>query len=193
MLAAAGVLKASDLPGYVAETQQTQNPNDQVLDQRVNLCLGLPAADYLVWNLGTNFTKGAVSINSSVEVAPSLAQAKAKLAAYMSTKAPGCFKQVMTATLAAFHVTLNSLTATPLSLDVSGADAVFGYQIGAVISMNGRVARYRGFQLYALVGQLEPSLSGVATDAVLPPLGQLRALLATSVARIHTADAGSQL
>jgi hypothetical protein len=157
-LAKAAVLTAADMPGYKAE-EQTKDPDDEADDKRLAACLGTTKPTYLAENAGLTFTKGELEVDSSADVAPSVAAAKAELAAFRSDKLKGCLRSEFEKLLADSRGTITKFEVTPTPITVTGADDSFAFRFELGASVSGQQLRFTGFDLGALVGQVEPEIS----------------------------------
>jgi hypothetical protein len=157
-LAKAAVLTAADMPGYKAE-ESKDDPNDKATDQRIAACLGTTKPTYLAENPGMTFTKGDLEVDSSADVAPSVATAKAEVAAFTSPKLKDCVKQEFAKLLADSHGVITAFEITPQSSTVTGADETFAYTFDLRASVAGQQLHFNGLDVGALVGQVEVDLS----------------------------------
>jgi hypothetical protein len=153
-LATAAVLTEADLPGYKAE-KQSHDAEDEAFDTRVATCLGLAKPTYLARDFGTAFTKGSLEIDSSADVAPSAAAGLIELQALTGSKAEGCLKAEFTTLIAASGGTVKAFTLTPMTINVPGADAVFGYKLDFAANAGGQALSFTGYDVGSLVGQVE--------------------------------------
>ncbi len=184
--AKAAILTTADLPGYAA-TKQTHDAGDDANDAKLATCLGVPAPTYLARDSGTSFTKGEVEVDSSADVAKTAAAGKAELAAFTGATAPGCLKDVLSSVVGASGLTVTTFTAEPQTVTVVGSDAAFGYKLAFTGTTQGRTIEFSGFETGALVGQVEVSVSVIASAASRYPLANAVGLLTTAVGRVKTA------
>jgi hypothetical protein len=157
-LAAAAVLTAADLPGYTAE-KQTHDADDDAMDARLATCLGYAKPTYLARDFGTAFSKGSIEIDSSADVAPSVAVAKEELAALTSSKAEGCLKAEFEDLVASSGGTVTSFEMTPVTIDVPGADDAFGFSLRFAATAGGQRIAFSGYEVGSLVGPVEIDVS----------------------------------
>lgn len=188
VLAAAAVLTDADLPGYTTKAQTHDTTND-ALDAKMATCLGVTAPTYLTRNFGTAFSKDDLEIDSSADVATSVADAKKQLADMTSNNAPACLKSQLTAALAGSGFTVTSFSAQPVSVTIPGSDAAFVYTIAIAGTVQGHNVKLRGFDAGSLVGQVEVGVSVVAPSATTYTLEQTTALLAKATERTRAASA----
>jgi hypothetical protein len=153
-LASAAVLTAADMPGYKAEPE-THDADDQASEDRVVTCLGLGKPSYLARNFGTSFSKGTLEVQSSADVAHSAAQARTELAALTGSKAEGCLKAEFAQLVSGSGGSITKFELTPIEVSVNGADDTFGYKLEFSASAAGQTLTFSGFDLGALVGQVE--------------------------------------
>ena len=186
-LAAAGVLTEADLPGYTAKPQ-THDASDDASDALMQRCLGLSKQSYLARNFGTAFTKGTDEIDSSADVASSPDEAHAELQAIGSSKAPGCFKQVLTKLMASNALTVKSITTTKAQATVQGSDGSFGYLLDMTATTRGQTVRLQGYEVGALVGQVEIDVTSIAVGgAGGVTLSQVLSLAGIAAKRVRSA------
>ena len=150
-LAAAGVLLATDLPGWTVATRAADAEDDEA-DHAIKKCLRLPETPYLARDSGRSFDQGGVSINSKAEVTTSLDQATAELTARQGPDGARCFREYL-AVPGGGELILESVPVT-----VTGADRVIVFRV--VLSGSGPTGPVSagGFQLLAQVGQVEISV-----------------------------------
>jgi hypothetical protein len=185
--AAAAILTAADLPGYAVEAQEA-DPEDAADDAALAACIGVAKPTYLTRDLGRSFSKGDLEVDSSADVATSAAAAKAELDAYISPKGVDCVRTQLSAYFTKQGLTVGSFTATPTSVTVPGADAVFAFEIALDASApDGSKLQLRGFEMGSLVGQVEVSLTAIGTPTTNLTLAEAQALLATSTDRVKSA------
>jgi len=158
ILAAAAVLTEADLPGYTTKAQ-THDASSDVLDAKMATCLGVTASTYLTRNFGTVFSKGDLEIDSSADVATSIAEAKKQLAEMTNSKAPACLKSQLTAVLASSGFTVTSFSAQHAPVKIPGSDVAFMYTMALTGTVQGRNIELRGFNAGSLVGQVEVGVS----------------------------------
>ncbi|MCW2544403.1 MAG: hypothetical protein JWM40_1955, partial [Frankiales bacterium] len=150
-------------------------------------CLGVASPPYLASDPGRSFTKGDLEVDSSADVAATLADGKAELAAYTGPKSTQCFKAQLVKVFAAEGASVTSFVHTPVTLTVPGADAVFGYELSVDATGGGQTLQLRGFDLGTLVGQVEVSVSVFGTPQVGLTLDEAQALLVKATARAKAA------
>lgn len=183
-LAAAGVLKSSDLTGYASKAQ-THSASDVAMERAVRTCLGIPAAHYLARNFGTAFTRTDLEIDSSADVVASAADAQQDLHALSGSRAPGCLQQTLRQAAATGGASASSLSVTPTNVSVPGSDAAFGYRLSVDVTAGTQSVRITGYDIGALVGQVEINLSIEATGPTAFTLSQGVALATTATARVR--------
>jgi hypothetical protein len=154
--------------------------------------MGLPTpAHYLARNFGTAFTKGTEEADSSADVATSAAVARQDMQALTGPKAAPCFKQQIGPALSADGLTVKSFSAQLVAVHVAGADASFGYNYAIDATASGHPVQIRGFEIGALVGQVEIDLTVIGTPPLSISLAQGQRLAATSVSRLKAAEQSS--
>jgi hypothetical protein len=186
-VAAAGVLTAADMPGYTAEAQDPDDADDTATDAAFRTCIGSPARDYLYSDPGRSFTKGDLEVDSSVDVARTAEIAKAELDAYAGPKTEACAKAEFTKLFAGEGGTLTSYKQTPVTVTVPGSDGTFGVQFTLVLSGGGESTTLQGYELGALVGQVEVALSVFGTPEETLTVEQAQALLVKAAGRVKAA------
>gem|GEM_PF-3374907 len=191
ILAAAAVLTEADLPGYTTKAQ-THDASNDVLDAKMATCLGVTASTYLTRNFGTAFSKGELEIDSSADVATTVAEAKKQLAEMTNSKAPACLKSQLTAVLASSGFTVTSFSAQHASVTIPGSDVAFMYTMALTGTVQGRNIELRGFNAGSLVGQVEVGVSVFAPSATSFTLEQMTALLTKATERTKAASASTQ-
>lgn len=150
-LAAAGVLLASDLPGWTAATRNAAAEDDEA-DHAIKKCLNLPETPYLARDSGRSFEQAGVSINSKTEVTTSLEQATAEVTARQGPDGVRCFREYL-ATPGGGELVLENVP-----VNVTGADRAVAFRV--VLSGSGPAGPVSagGFQLLVQVGQVEISV-----------------------------------
>jgi hypothetical protein len=183
---AAGILTKADLPGYEAE-KQTPDPSDLAAERALRTCLGVSSTDYLARNYGTAFTLGNLEIDSSADAVATVVEAKGDLRALSGSQAPTCFKQTFETALRGSGATVDSAAITPVPATVVGSDGAFAYRIAMGLSGNGQHVQLTGYEVGALVGQVEIDVSIEAEGSTTFTLQQALDLTAKAVTRVHTA------
>jgi hypothetical protein len=186
-VAAAGVLSAADMPGYTAKAAEEDDPDAKAADAVFRTCIGLPTEDYLGSDLGREFNKGDLDVNSSVDVARTAEIAKAELDAYNGTRSEECAKAEFTKLFQAHGATVTSFKLTPVAVTVPGSDEAFGQEISMDLSNGGQTAQLRGLDLGALVGQVEVKITVLGTPTESLPLADAQALLVKATGRVKAA------
>jgi hypothetical protein len=166
-LAKAGALTTKDLPGFDAAPQPA-DPKDAANERAVYKCLGAKVPTYAARNLGTAFTSGPLEVDSSADVISTVAAAKADLKAFTSDRAADCFKKALTRSFRQQGAVVSSVAVTPISVKVSGADAVIAYRYTAKATVQGQQLKLVGHELDILVGQTEISISPGVYNAPAP-------------------------
>lgn len=187
VVAAAGVLTDADLPGYTSEAQ-THDASDDASDKALATCLGIPVGTFLARDFGKAFHKGTLEVDSSVDIATSAKDAQAQLAAISGGKGVGCLKTLLGGLIGSSGATVTSIELTPVSPAVQGADGSFGYQIAVALTAAGQTVTIKGFELGALVGQVEIDITDIATGGEPLGLEDSVALLNKVVARVTAAS-----
>lgn len=183
-LAAKAILQADDLPGYSGKPA-THDASDAQVEATTQKCLGAPTPHYLARNFGTQFTKGQAEIDSSADVADSVANAKTQLDALTGPKAAGCLRQSLDAVVAHSGGTVKSFSATLVPVTVPGADASFAYKFEIQAAFNAQSVTISGYEVGALVGQVEVDLQGTAINGEGPTLSQLQQLIQVATNRVR--------
>jgi hypothetical protein len=184
-LAAAGVLTADDLPGYTAKAGSADDPADQAA---LDACFGIPKTTYLAQDPGKEFTKGALEIDSSVDVVSTVAMAKAEMDAGAGPKGVGCIKSEGSKGAAKDGLTGAQVSATPQTLTVPGADQVLYFDLVLTGTSDGQQVEVHGSEAIARVGQTQIQLSTFAFAPPLPTSDEVVALLTKAVARVKAAS-----
>ena len=153
-LADAAVLTDADMTGYTSE-KQTHDASDDASDARIATCLGITKPTYLARNFGTAFTKGAIEVDSSADVASTAEAARSELTAMTGPKAEACIKTEFTSLIAGEGGTVSSFSLTPVTIDVPGSDGAFGYRMAIKATGGGQTLEFNGFDIGALVGPAE--------------------------------------
>jgi hypothetical protein len=183
-LAAAAILRKSDLPGFAAKTQ-TEDATDVADERKDRACIGLPPADYLTRNFGTAFTLGNLEIDSSADVTRTTAEAQQELHALTSSKAADCVKASLRSGIESEGGTVHSLTLTADQVHVAGSDATFAYHFAAVASGGGQTLRLSGYEVGSLVGTVEIDISTFATGSTTFSLQDTTALATKATNRVR--------
>lgn len=180
-LAAAGVLLASDLPGWASATRGRDEVNDEA-DTSIKQCLGLPLQPYLAQDAGRTFTQNKVEVNSNVDVAASRVQTDAELAAFASPDGPRCYREYL-ATPGGGNLTVDLL---PVS--VAGADRAVAYRLALSGSGPTGPVQAGGFSMIVQVDQVRISLDTFElTGTPTFTLERLTDLAELSVGRVRAA------
>lgn len=181
-LAKAGVLTAKDLKGWEFEAI-TAAPTDAKEEAALYKCLGLAKPSFTARNLGYDIGGTTGFIDSSADVASSIARAKAYFKAMQSKKGAGCVQKFMTTQLidqgappAQISV---SVKAVPITVKKADQDLAFH----VVESLGG--VTLNGYVIQARVGQTEITVSPVQVDGTNPSLAQGKSLIETVVKRVH--------
>jgi hypothetical protein len=185
-LAAAAILKSSDMPGYVAKSA-THSASDAQAEQVAQRCLGVPSPHYLARNFGMAFTKGDTEVDSSADVASSAAEARSQLRALTGSKAPNCLKTTLAGALASSGGTIRTFSATPVPVSITGADASFGYQFRVVADFGGHSVNLAGYEVGTLVGQVEIDVQVTGTAPLPLTFARIQQLAQTATTRERSA------
>lgn len=187
-LAAAAILRRSDLPGYAAkpESHTAQDVSDE---NSGRACLGLPTpVHYLARNFGIGFSKGATEVDSSADVAVSVTQARRELRALTSPKETRCFKRQIGPALASNGLSVKSFSTTLTHAVVPGADGVFAYRFAIKAAASGRQLNLEGYEVGALVGQVEIDVTVTGVPPLSVTFKQAQRLTAVAASRVKTAE-----
>ena len=184
-LAAAAVLKPTDLPGY-ASKPQTVDASDAHIEHRLEACVGRPAPTFVARNKGLAFTKGDVKINSNADIADSAASAGADLAA-LKDKGATCVRSELRSLLAGQGISVTSFTVAPVPLQISGSDGAVGFRLSVTATAAGHSATFTGYQLDSLVGQAEIGISVFLSGPTSYPLTTAVSLLTKATQRARAA------
>lgn len=187
-VAAVGVLAAADLPGYTV-TAEAPDPESEKDARALAACLGVTHAELIASDPGRTFTKGPLEITSSVDVAADATAARAELTAYDSDKGVTCGKTQLTGFVSKEGLTVRKLDLTRSQITVTGADDAFAYTIDmSATAPDGSTVALQGYELGALAGQAEVSLSVLSQGPPAMTLADATALLTTSVSRVKDAS-----
>jgi hypothetical protein len=193
-MAAAGILTDDDLPGYTSAPRPDQgNATGADTLGRLASCLGLSSTEEYLWGeKGTEFKKGTTTIDSSADVAATAAQARSDLTAIGGTTGAGCFRSMLTETLASSGITVNSASVRVLPIPVDGADDSFVQELSLVVQAPGHApVSATVFHIGALIGQAEVDLLSVATGPAMPSSADSLALARTAAARVRSVQNAS--
>jgi hypothetical protein len=168
-LAKAGGLTKRDMPGLAAAAQ-THDSTDVAAERAFYKCLGAKVPSYLARNYGTSFTADPLEVDSSADVFRTAAAAKAdlKLATANPTRTARCLKQQGTAVFKQQGATVHSFTVTPITVKISGVDALFAYRFVAKLTIQGQDVKLVGHEIDAVIGYTEISLSPSVYNASAP-------------------------
>jgi hypothetical protein len=186
-LAAAAILRDADMPGYTAKpgTHDATDVRSEAQEQR---CLGLPPQQFRARDFGKEFTKGDLEVDSSADVASSVADGKQQLAAITGSKAKGCLKQALDAIVAASGGTVRSFSANLVPATIADADAAFAYQLSVQAAFNGQAVTIAGYEVGTLVGQVEVDTQATGTAPLPLTLAQAEHLAQISTSRERAAQ-----
>lgn len=161
-IANAGVVQQGDLPaGYFPPPTAAKQASDES-EAAFYKCVGVPAPTYLARNQGPVFvyaekvgSPGGTStqVDSSADVASSLAEATANQASLRSEKAAECFRQQLADTIGRSGATESQVGAKLEAATVKGADEAWAYHFAFAYKQNGQQAGGNGYVLGVRVGQ----------------------------------------
>jgi hypothetical protein len=183
-LVRAGVLTAKDFPGYTAEPVPF-DPDGAALEKAFYRCTGVKAPSYVKRDLGTSFSKGNREYDSAANVARSASAALAHFRAYRSAKAVACRQKVARQSAKDDGVTVVSLRAHSVSVQVSGADAAVGRRVRGKYYFHRTVFTFEGYEIDGVVGAVEFQLASVGYDGTAPSLHKLESAARTVVKRVR--------
>jgi hypothetical protein len=184
-LATAAILVDGDVPGYTA-TRQTLHP-DAGTSAALKRCLGVPPETYLWSDAGTSFTKGNVQIDSTVDVARSVAAAQTEITAQRGPQGGGCDEDNLKQALYDSGAAVESTSSRLLPVSVEGADDSFVYELSGTSMLVGRKVAFHGFEIGALIGQVEIGLTVAQTGSSSYPVADALALVKKAVDRVRAA------
>jgi hypothetical protein len=187
-LAKAGTLVAADLPGWKPAKPAPATAADRAAERDFWTCMGRPPRTYAATQ-GTEFTKGRVTLTTSVDVAPTLRRADDDMADWRNPAHVGCLEQQVAATAGLPRGVTVSVTGKPVPVRVAGAEGTFGYVISITARLGARTATLTVVELGARVGHAEVRITAGGTEVGVapPPTATLVALLARAVARVRKA------
>lgn len=181
--AAAGVLRASDIPGWDS-ARQTLDAHADEIQLATKDCLGRPLTAYQARDAGRSFKKDGVEVASKAEVTATEGQSISDLEAMSSSDGARCFRKALLE-VAPEDVEL-SVRAVPVT--VEGADAAVAYRISYVVDDDEGFSG-GGYQLIALVHSTQIWLdTSEGTEDPTFSLDRLIALAETLVQRVKDVE-----
>lgn len=185
-VAAAGVLRSSDLPGYGRE-KVVYNTATRNSEARFARCVGRKLGPYLARNFGYSYTKADTLIASSTYVARSRAAARADKTTMTSIRGRKCFLAQLEGELAGDGIRVASSMFTPISARISGADTTYGFVIDLALARGDQTVDIQMLVVTSNVGRAEVSL---VVQSGLAPVSKAKALrlLAVAAKRVNRLD-----
>jgi hypothetical protein len=181
-LAKAGVLTQKDLPGWEFEATEVA-PTDAADEAALYKCLGLSKPSFTARNRGYDIGGSTGFIDSSADVAPSTAKAKAYLTALQSKKGASCLKKQIVAQFVQLGASATDFKVTVKAVPIIVAKADQDVAFHIVETFSG--ITIDGYQIEARVGRTEISLSPATMDGTKPSLAQGTSLTEKLVKRVR--------
>ena len=192
-IAAAGVLRAADLPGWTV-TPRGPSRGSEIKD----LARGVPGCEPLVTGSrdgrvrarSAKFSRDGTIIDDDVDVYATAAEMQAQLELYRDPAIIGCLQELFTRTLqstAPTGATVGAVSVSPIAVDASG-DGAYGFRLTAAVTRDGVARTILSDIIGVTVGRAGVSFSVDAPDTA--GLAQAETtLLPAVVERVRRAQA----
>lgn len=197
-VAAAGVVRAGDLPRNYFSPPRTSAEPDRSAEVEFYGCLGSRQAKYLARDLGPTFLYAeglgtpqgkSVSVASTADVATEQEAAAADQQNLRTTKAARCYRKRLDSQLRAQRVRPKAVSVTLVPAAVPGADEAWAYRYTFTVSNAGTEVSRAGFVVGARVGQALLSVSYTVGGQQVS-LATVTELAAKPVARVRQTGRG---
>ena len=178
----AGLLRASDLPGWRATRPEPDSPGSAAAERALASCMGRPALPADAGSAEAAFVKGTQELGAAVSVAPTLARADEDLADLRNAAFLDCFLKVLPKAPPGVDVRTRHIPAT-----VRGADGAVGMAV--TLSAKGprgsASAEWVVIEAHAGHAELSVWTARDVGERTMPSPATLAALLARLVARVR--------
>jgi hypothetical protein len=192
-IAAAGVLRAADLPGWKMTPRGTSRGSELK-----DIARGVPGCEPLVTESrdgrararSAKFARNGTVVDDDVDVYATAAEMQAQLELYRDPAIIGCLQDLFTKTLqstAPAGATVDAVSVSPIAVDAS-ADGAYGFRLSATVTRDGVARTILSDVIGVTVGRAGISFSVDAPDTA--GLAQAETtLLPVLVQRVRQAQA----